>query len=124
MDDCKLAKEEAARVQRIVETFEVTISMVPSRGDQSKVAEMKATVPVAEIVEDRGEAAEDGGEGGLEKKSKEYLKQLAKYGAQELMNNFTKQLAASPLAPMADVVGMIDFSDVSQVKIQGEVSSY
>lgn len=41
LDAAKLALEEGKQLQRAINIFEVTVNMIPPRGDQKKVAEMK-----------------------------------------------------------------------------------
>ena len=57
LDQAKLTYEEAKRLLHAVDMFEVTISMIPSRGDQSKVVEMTGKNDSQE--QNSGKARED-----------------------------------------------------------------
>lgn len=43
LDSAKLALEEGKQLQRAINIFEVTVNMIPPRGDKKKIAEMTGT---------------------------------------------------------------------------------
>lgn len=114
LDKAKEQVEVARQLSRRIEIFEVTITMIPSRGDKDQVKQMVEAVPGESYEERKLIEVDESGESTDKAEAEKRADALKKYGEEATehissqvhgmaMNHVTNLISASPLGKISIV---------------------